>query len=298
MTINTLGNGGGLFSHEGMTGQPAEVPGKLTEDVMMERRVTAEAADGFLDEANQAELERKINKGCDRESILQQGLCEPLILNEQLRQAFETIRRGYPDRPEERCSGPEFRENSNLITEAIVAQTMEGLNPETTVVVVPWRAGLAFGRAFLNNGVRRFYHVSTKRNEKTGEPMVDYENSEIVNDGDTVVVADPMLATGGTAVDAFRRILNRGMKPGRLIVNSVLSAPVGVKEVNQFPGVRVITGALDEKLDHRMYIIKGLGDYGDLYCNGLTVEEVNALADDMQIDDFSRRLLLARIFPN
>lgn len=79
-------------------------------------------------------------------------------------------------------------------------------------------------------------------------------------------VLDPMLATGGTLVSAMNYLIERGAKDITAI--ALLSAPEGIKAVEEafaksnFP-ITVVTGALDEKLNEKGYIVPGLGDAGD-----------------------------------
>lgn len=77
-----------------------------------------------------------------------------------------------------------------------------------------------------------------------------------------VIVIDPMLATGNSAVAALDQLKARGAKDVRFVC--VLAAPVGVERVHeQHPDVRIWTAAIDERLDEHGYIRPGLGDAGD-----------------------------------
>ena len=77
-----------------------------------------------------------------------------------------------------------------------------------------------------------------------------------------VILADPMLATGGSAADALDLLKRRGCRQIRLMC--LVAAPEGVRRVRQaHPGVDIYTAALDQGLDDRAYIVPGLGDAGD-----------------------------------
>jgi len=77
-----------------------------------------------------------------------------------------------------------------------------------------------------------------------------------------VIVCDPMLATGNSAVAALNRI--KRSKPGSLRFVCLLACPEGLANLReQHPDVHVITAAVDEKLDEHGYILPGLGDAGD-----------------------------------
>ena len=77
-----------------------------------------------------------------------------------------------------------------------------------------------------------------------------------------VIVCDPMLATGNSAVAALSRI--KKSKPGSLRFVSLLACPEGLANLREHhPDVHVYTAAVDEKLDEHGYILPGLGDAGD-----------------------------------
>ena len=77
-----------------------------------------------------------------------------------------------------------------------------------------------------------------------------------------VLILDPMLATGGSAVAALKHI--RRSHTGNLAILSLIAAPFGVETVlNADPDVRVFCGALDDRLNDRGFIEPGLGDAGD-----------------------------------
>lgn len=77
-----------------------------------------------------------------------------------------------------------------------------------------------------------------------------------------VIIVDPMLATGHSAVAAIERVLER--KPKSLRFVCLLAAPEGVKFVHEhFPNIQIFTAALDRALNEKKYIVPGLGDAGD-----------------------------------
>ena len=73
---------------------------------------------------------------------------------------------------------------------------------------------------------------------------------------------DPMLATGGSAVDAVNMLKEKGCKDIRFMC--IIAAPEGLKRLQEaHPDIRIFVGALDEKLNENAYIVPGLGDAGD-----------------------------------
>lgn len=76
------------------------------------------------------------------------------------------------------------------------------------------------------------------------------------------ILVDPMLATGGSAVDALTMLKARGCKQIRFMC--LVAAPEGVAKVQEaHPDVDIYTAALDECLNEHAYIVPGLGDAGD-----------------------------------
>ncbi|MEG0386341.1 MAG: uracil phosphoribosyltransferase, partial [Solibacillus sp.] len=76
------------------------------------------------------------------------------------------------------------------------------------------------------------------------------------------IIVDPMLATGGSAVEAINSLKKRGAKSIKFMC--LIAAPEGVEEIQkQHNDVDIYIAALDEKLDDHGYIVPGLGDAGD-----------------------------------
>ena len=81
-----------------------------------------------------------------------------------------------------------------------------------------------------------------------------------------VLLVDPMLATGGSAAMAIDVLLKRGVKETNILFLVIVAAPEGIKKVHEtYPGVRIVTAAVDKGLNEHKYIVPGLGDFGDRY---------------------------------
>ena len=93
---------------------------------------------------------------------------------------------------------------------------------------------------------------------------VDYVKLPTIEPADTVIVADPMLATGSTATTVLAEVTDDAPDGAEIILLSAVSAPEGVERVEeQFPDVTVLSVAIDDHLDDDGYIVPGLGDAGD-----------------------------------
>ena len=131
------------------------------------------------------------------------------------------------------------------------------------VVIAPiLRAGLGMvdGLTTLIPSAR-VGHIGMYRDEETCQPLFYYYKMP-ANKERMVIVTDPMLATGGSACDAIRRLKEDGYKSIRLMC--LVASPQGVKAVEeQHPDVDIYLAALDEGLNEKNYILPGLGDAGD-----------------------------------
>ena len=105
-------------------------------------------------------------------------------------------------------------------------------------------------------------HIGMYRNEETLQPVEYFcKLPQDIGERD-VIVTDPMLATGGSAIDAIDALKKRGAKSIRLMC--LVAAPEGVKAVQEaHEDVDIFVAAIDEKLNDHGYIVPGLGDAGD-----------------------------------
>ena len=105
-------------------------------------------------------------------------------------------------------------------------------------------------------------HIGLYRNEETLEPVEYYCKLPKHIENKTVIVLDPMLATGGSGSAAITMLKKRGVKKIKFLC--VIAAPVGIKKIQEdHPDVTIYVAKLDEKLNDVGYIVPGLGDAGD-----------------------------------
>ena len=105
-------------------------------------------------------------------------------------------------------------------------------------------------------------HIGLYRDPETHKPVEYYCKLPSDISEREVIVVDPMLATGGSAVDAIRMIKEKGAKNIKFMC--IIAAPEGMEALTEaHPDVQVYCASLDEKLNEDKYIIPGLGDAGD-----------------------------------
>ena len=132
------------------------------------------------------------------------------------------------------------------------------------LAIVPiLRAGLG-----MVNGVlslvpsAKIGHIGLYRDEETHEPHEYFCKLPNPIEQRTIVVTDPMLATGGSAVAAIDFIKQHGGKHIKFMC--IIAAPEGVKKLHEaHPDVQIYVGHLDRELNENAYICPGLGDAGD-----------------------------------
>ena len=177
-------------------------------------------------------------------------------------------------------SPPLFRTLTRRLTLALVLEATRDLAVETRPVATPLeitegrflgadlvaipilRAGLgmleAVTDAFPDVSVG---YIGLERDETTLRPTSYYEKLPTI-EGKHVLLLDPMLATGGSAVRASTSIRERS--PASLRMVCVVAAPEGVRAMEEaHPDVSIVTASLDRQLNDRGYILPGLGDFGD-----------------------------------
>ena len=131
------------------------------------------------------------------------------------------------------------------------------------VVIAPiLRAGLGMVDGLLTlMPSARVGHIGMYRDEETCEPVFYYYKMPEGRDR-LVIVTDPMLATGGSAIDAINRLKADGFTQIRLMC--LVASPQGVQAVQTaHPDVDIYLASVDQDLNERKYILPGLGDAGD-----------------------------------
>ena len=132
------------------------------------------------------------------------------------------------------------------------------------VGVVPiLRAGLGMLNGVVNMiPAARVGHVGMYRDPKTLKPVEYYCKLPGDVAERTLIVVDPMLATGGSSSAALSLLKEKGAK--HVILMCLVAAPEGVRVINHdHPDVPLYVAAIDEKLNEKGYIVPGLGDAGD-----------------------------------
>lgn len=132
------------------------------------------------------------------------------------------------------------------------------------VVVVPvLRAGLGMLDAILELiPTARVGHIGLQRDELTAVASQYYSKLPADLSGSFVLMIDPMLATGGSAVAALDLLRAAGAHDVRMIC--IVAAPEGIALVEQHhPDVRIFTPVVDRGLNAHKFIVPGLGDFGD-----------------------------------
>lgn len=151
-----------------------------------------------------------------------------------------------------------------IVVDTPLKATKQRVIDEDGVAIVPiLRAGIG-----MVSGVQALFptakvgHIGLYRDHETLEPHEYYCKLPDNIASGIVLVVDPMLATGGSAVAAIDLLKKRGAKHIKLL--NIIAAPVGIDVVvKAHPDVQIYCAAVDERLNENGYILPGLGDAGD-----------------------------------
>ncbi len=145
----------------------------------------------------------------------------------------------------------------------ICKTTKKQLAGKKLAVVPILRAGLGMVNGFLNLvPAAKVGHIGMYRDEETLIPHPYYCKLPADIEERLVVVVDPMLATGGSAIDAITQIKAQGAANIKFLC--LIAAPEGIEALSKaHPDVEIVCANVDEKLNEVGYIVPGLGDAGD-----------------------------------
>jgi uracil phosphoribosyltransferase len=138
---------------------------------------------------------------------------------------------------------------------------------EQPILATILRAGLP-----LHNGMLQFFDKADnafisayRKHHKSGKFTIKLEALSCPDlDNRTLILCDPMLATGASMAVALRQLLEQGT-PKNIHIATVIACSAGIGKIRtQFPNVHIWTTAIDEELTAKGYIVPGLGDAGDL----------------------------------
>ena len=155
-------------------------------------------------------------------------------------------------------------ETEDIEIETPIAKTVGKRISGKKIGIVPiLRAGLGMVEGLLTIiPAARVGHIGMYRDPKTLKPVTYYSKLPKDVASRQMIIVDPMLATGGSLIEAIDELKRNGAKSIKSI--NLLAAPEGLKAVEEaHPDVEIYLAALDEKLNEDKYIVPGLGDAGD-----------------------------------
>jgi uracil phosphoribosyltransferase len=174
-----------------------------------------------------------------------------------------------------------FRQLAGRISVFLAADALRGLSSTETTVTTPLgpargrrchadvvlvpvlRAGLGMLPGMLELvPSARVGHIGLQRDERTAAASQYYAKLPQPLEQSYVLMIDPMLATGGSAVAALDMLTRAGARDIRLVC--IVAAPEGIAAVEHaYPDVPIHTPVVDERLNEHKFIVPGLGDFGD-----------------------------------
>ena len=187
---------------------------------------------------------------------------------------------------DKKTSTAAFRDATHRMTHILAVEAFAYIKEENVSVVTPLqkktkgkvlaqpvvllpilRSGLAFLPVFLTyfqDAVVGF--IGLKRDEDTAMAEEYYRNIPKIRSNSMVIILDPMIATGGSAVDTIAALKQGGVKEKQMLFVSLIAATKGIARIRSvYPHVTVIVGAEDARLNKDKFIVPGLGDFGDRF---------------------------------
>lgn len=180
----------------------------------------------------------------------------------------------------------EFRKTAKKIAELLVFKVVECMpttliEVETPIVTTEGEmltndielvSIMRSGDALLDTFIDHFPHANVskfliQRDEETAKPHFKYMKlSSTISSGSTVIITEPMIATGGTLEMVIKLLQEKGVKQENIIIACVCAAPEGLLQLNQhYPHIKVVMTVMDDHLNNKKYIVPGLGDFGDRF---------------------------------
>jgi uracil phosphoribosyltransferase len=179
---------------------------------------------------------------------------------------------------------PDFRRASSALTRLLVIEAAKALEVQACRLQTPLEATegarialpvvfvpiLRAGLGMLDVSMEMIPHSSVgyiglERDEVTAEASCYYAKMPDLQAAKHVFLLDPMLATGGSALQSIERLKALGAQ--RISMVCIIAAPEGVQALQTaHPDVALIAGVIDRELDANQYIRPGLGDFGDRLC--------------------------------
>ena len=182
---------------------------------------------------------------------------------------------------DEKCDAIRFRRTISELTKQLVYEALKDF-PLSKKTITTWQGESEFnsieesdimvvtvlraGMPMLDSVMELLPQASAgflamKRNETTHESVLYYDRLPPC-EGKVVLLVDPMVATGGSMVDALELIKKR--RPLKIINLNIIGSPEGLKKIDSaYPEVDIFIAQIDQKLNENKYIIPGLGDAGD-----------------------------------
>ncbi|MFF8974897.1 uracil phosphoribosyltransferase [Streptomyces sp. NPDC014995] len=149
-----------------------------------------------------------------------------------------------------------------------VGATYQGFEFATKICAVPViRAGEAMEGELrdVHPGIR-IGKILIQRDKRTKLPHLYYKHLPADIADRHVLLLEPMLATAGSALAAVDALLDSGVRENHIIMINFLSSPEGLRRVAQErPHVKIVTSAIEDRLNEHAFMIPGIGDFGDRF---------------------------------
>lgn len=179
----------------------------------------------------------------------------------------------------------EFRQNAYAISHILAQEALTYIETEKTTIKTPLeettgikikpniillpilRSGMSMLLPFLDYYKEaKIGVIGLKRDEKTAIANLYYQNIPKIDKSETVIILDPMIATGGTGLATIKILTQLGIKEEKIIFASIINSTHGINAIKtEFPKITILQAGIDKILNKDKFIVPGLGDFGDRY---------------------------------
>ncbi len=160
-----------------------------------------------------------------------------------------------------------------MVTTPLTSFKTQTIDPDINIIISPiLRAGLIFTDEAIDILPQAcIRHIGMYRDEKTLKPVWYYNKVPMQAENPSkfhIYITDPMLATGNSLIEAIKLYADKNIPLQNIKVICIIAAPEGIANIQaKYPGIEIITAAVDSHLNEHGYIVPGMGDAGDRIFN-------------------------------
>jgi uracil phosphoribosyltransferase len=165
------------------------------------------------------------------------------------------------------CEATDHLDATTIPIQTPIAPTTGTRLPDNIVLVPILRSGITLVPGFCSYfKTARIAVIGIRREEATAKPNLYYQKIPPISQTDSIIILDPMIATGGTGVAAISLLKEKGAREEKIIFVAIIASPEGIAHIKKtYPAITILVASIDDHLNKNFFIVPGLGDFGDRY---------------------------------